>query len=415
MTEAELLQTADARISEHRMAEAEIIVQSGDKALRTGQVTVEQSRHEFLFGANIFMLGRFGKTEENQSYLAQFSALLNYATLPFYWGAYEPEQGKPHFAQLEKMAAAAREAGIECKGHPLIWHEVPCKWWPNDSDEFEKIAEARVRREVSHFADLIHRWDVVNEAVVGPDHDNAEGRWLKKLGAAEGVARALKWARAASSARAAKDAGPPAAQLLVNDFELGPKYVKLLQEIREHGGEFNAIGLQSHMHPGTWPLTNAWEVCERFKGFGVPLHFTELTVLSGKLKTDNDWMGFHPGWNTTPDGELAQADYVEKFYTVVFSHPATAAITWWDFSDHGAWQGAPAGLVRADLTPKPAYDRLLKLVKGKWWTKLTTEPGARFRGFLGTYDVSVKLPDGRTAKGKFTLLRGQKNRWVITA
>ncbi len=83
-----------------------------------------------------------------------------------------------------------------------------------------------------------------------------------------------------------------------------------------------------------------------------------------------------------------------QFYTILFSHPAVQAITWWDFSDQGAWQGAPAGFVRADMTPKPSYDALMKLIKGKWWTRtearVSRDGAAQFHGFYGDYKVSVK-------------------------
>ena len=80
----------------------------------------------------------------------------------------------------------------------------------------------------------------------------------------------------------------------------------------------------------------------------------------------------HPtDWNTTPDGEAKQADYVAQFYTLLFSHPSVRAITWWDFSDANAWLGAPSGLVRKDMTPKPAYTRLMDLIHTQWWTNAT--------------------------------------------
>ncbi|MCD6507549.1 hypothetical protein J7M22_13115 [Candidatus Poribacteria bacterium] len=50
---------------------------------------------------------------------------------------------------------------------------------------------------------------------------------------------------------------------------------------------------------------------------------------------------------------------------MLFSHPSVEAITWWDFSDRGAWQGTAAGFLRKDMSPKPAYERLTELVKGK--------------------------------------------------
>ena len=57
------------------------------------------------------------------------------------------------------------------------------------------------------------------------------------------------------------------------------------------------------------------------------------------------------------------------------------------------WQSAPAGLVRADMTPKPAYEELMKRVKGAWWTKTVATVGengeVRFRGFFGDYEVRL--------------------------
>jgi hypothetical protein len=157
------------------------------------------------------------------------------------------------------------------------------------------------------------------------------------------------------------------------------------------------------MHGGEWPIERAWEVCEQYARFGKPLHFTELTVLSG----EHGWQREQP-WPSTPEGEAHQAEYVEKLYTVLFSHPAVEAITWWDFND-GEWQGAPAGLVRADLTPKPVYHRLMELVKGKWWTIAqaeTDETGeAHFRGFLGRYRITVTTPEA-SAEMETELRRG---------
>ena len=58
------------------------------------------------------------------------------------------------------------------------------------------------------------------------------------------------------------------------------------------------------------------------------------------------------------------------------------------------------------MTPKPAYEELERLIKGKWWTKTetTTDTGgtARFRGFLGNYEVST-IVDGEKLTGTFKL------------
>ena len=56
------------------------------------------------------------------------------------------------------------------------------------------------------------------------------------------------------------------------------------------------------------------------------------------------------------------------------------------------------------MTPKPAYNELERLIKGKWWTNTQTTTGAggaaRFRGFLGEYEVSVQV-DGKKLTGTF--------------
>jgi len=114
---------------------------------------------------------------------------------------------------------------------------------------------------------------------------------------------------------------------------------------------------------------------------------------------------------STSEGEKRQAEQVAEFYRVLFSHPAVEAITWWDFTDQNAWQRAPAGLVRDDMTPKPAYNELERLIKGKWWTqtKTTVEAGgqARFRGFLGQYEAAVRI-DGRKLTGNFQFDKTKK-------
>ncbi len=98
-------------------------------------------------------------------------------------------------------------------------------------------------------------------------------------------------------------------------------------------------------------------------------------------------------WPSTPEGEERQAREVVSHYKTLMAHPLVEGITWWDLSD-GGWLNAPAGLLRKDHTPKPAYEELLKLIKGEWWlapTKMTTDANGQisFTGFLGEYEVSL--------------------------
>ncbi len=166
--------TAEAinrRILEHRTAQATLTLTSADgQPLANTAVVVRQTRHKFLFGCNAFRINTGESTQGQQDYRKRFAELLNFATLPFYWGGYEPVEGKPGEAKLKMMAEWCRANGIRIKGHPLCWHQVPPRWSQAKSlDDLEKLQLGRITREVTTFTGLIDTWDVVNEAVVMPN------------------------------------------------------------------------------------------------------------------------------------------------------------------------------------------------------------------------------------------------------
>ena len=215
------------------------------------------------------------------------------------------------------------------------------------------------------------------------------------------VCEAFKSARKAS----------PKATLLINDYRTDPSYAeKVISQLVDDSGQplYDVIGIQSHMHGAYWGAQKAWEICERFAKFGKPLHFTETTLVSGEqgwdLRQQRKDLNFR--WVSTSEGEKRQAQQVAEFYRVLFSHPAVEAITWWDFTDQNAWQQAPAGLVRDDMSPKPAYEELERLIKSNWWTQTETDVAAggntSFHGYFGQYEVNTRI-DGQKLTGTFRL------------
>lgn len=383
-----------ARIEKYRRGTLTVRVVDGKgRPVPGASVRLAQTRHAFLFGCNFFGLNPADPSPAQKAYQTEFTGLFNYATLPFYWGAFEGTRGRPDYARLQTLAAWSVAHGVAVKGHPLVWHEVWPAWAPTDPDPAIPLLHARVADLVPRYKGTIHIWDVLNEAngASGQKPANGESNWIKRDGAAPVVEIALGWARAAGR-------GLPET-FLYNDYNTGAENAALLTQLQHDGKLPDAVGLQSHMHTGEWPLTKVWDVCQTFARFGRPLHFTEATVLSGPHR-DNPAFATLTDWDTTPEGEAAQADYVAQFYTLLFSHPAVRAITWWDFSDKDAWQGAPAGLVRKDMSPKPAYTRLLDLIHHQWWTNIAAKTDAHGtltrRVFYGDYRLTVTDAKGRS-------------------
>lgn len=398
------------RIRQIRTGELRIEVRDAHgKPVPDAVVQVEMTRSAFLFGCNIFALAPTNTEPWQLEYQRRFTNLFNYATLGFYWSAFERARGKPDHARLEAMARWCAAHGIATKGHPLVWHETWPKWAPLDPDEAIPLLRARVFDIVPRHAGLIRYWDVLNEANNAADHQNGEGRWIERDGAAAVVATALGWAREAS--------GTNRTTLLYNDFNVGADNVALLRELQARNALPDAIGLQSHMHDHTWPLRRAWQVCESYVPFGRPIHFTELTVVSSTNKPKG-YEAKRGEWTTTPEGELNQANYLEKLYALLYSHPSVGAITWWDFSDRNAWRQAPSGLLREDMSPKPAYDVLRALIREKWWTRAggKTDAAGVFaaRAFHGAHRIVATAPDGRRAEAAAQLAPASDGRVVIT-
>ena len=387
----------NSEIRKNRMAEATVtILKTDNTPLINQEVVIAQTKQQFLFGTAAFDLVPFTNGEYNGEKLEQAKkraekllALFNAATLPFYWARFEPQRGKPMTVQVQNAAKWCIDHYLLTKGHPLCWHTLTADWLLSMSNEEILQAQiARIKRDVSDFRGLIDMWDVVNEAVIMPifdKYDNGITRLCKEMGRINLIKAMFEAARVEN----------PAAILLLNDFDISPAYDILVEGCLEAGIKIDVIGIQSHMHQGYWGVEKTLMVLDHFSRFNLPIHFTETTLVSGHLMPPeivdlNDYQVEE--WLSTPEGEERQAHEAIQHYSTLFAHPLVEGITWWDMSD-GGWLNAPAGLIRKDGSSKPAYDEILKLVKGEWWispTELLTDSNGKinFTGFLGEYELT---------------------------
>ncbi len=380
---------------EHRKAAVSLTVTDGQGSpLKNTRLHIRQTDHEFLFGCGAFdVMSYVNCTEPSDRKLLSVRAekwldVFNYGTLPFYWGTYEPEEG---CVQKEKRSAAAdylRKHNVRLKGHPLCWHTVCADWLLKYDDEtiLKKQLE-RIEREVGAFKGSIDMWDVINETVIMPvfdKYDNAVTRICNRIGRIPLIKRVFEEAKKAN----------PEAVLLINDFNTSEAYERVIEECLSAGVPIDVIGIQSHQHQGYWGREKLEDVLERFGRFGLPIHFTENTLLSGSLVPPHieDLNDYHKDdWQSEPEAEELQKNQLEEMFKILFDAPSVKAVTMWDFSD-GAWLNAPSGLLRRDGSSKPAYDMLKRLIKDEWRTEydvVTDEQGhAEVYGFKGGYTAA---------------------------
>jgi endo-1,4-beta-xylanase len=389
----------DLAIRQNRTTIATVTLEHNGVPLANQEIVMEQKNHQFLFGSTwgdssiALTNGELAGKEKELAELRndRFLQLFNQVTLPFYWARFEPQKGKPQTQRILNTAQWYREHNCLVKGHPLCWHTMTADWLLDMSPRgILQAQQRRIERDVSDFAGVIDMWDVVNEAVIMPiydRYDNGITRLCKELGRIELIRAMFDTTRAVN----------PRAVLLLNDFDVSPAYDILIEGCLEAGIKIDVIGIQSHMHQGYWGPERTLKVLKQFERFNLPIHFTENTIVSGHLMPPeivdlNDYQV--KDWPSTPEGEERQAREVVMHYKTLMSRPAVQAITWWDFSD-GLWLNAPSGLLHKDHSPKPAYDELVKLVKGEWWlkpTKMLTNASGQFSfsGFLGEYEVSLE-------------------------
>jgi hypothetical protein len=74
------------------------------------------------------------------------------------------------------------------------------------------------------------------------------------------------------------------------------------------------------------------------------------------------------------------------------------------------------GLLRFDLSPKPAYFKIKELIKERWHTEcelVTDENGnSEFRGFYGDYDVEILTRDSIESK-TVSVKKNSENNFTI--
>lgn len=417
-SDPEVIQRIDAGIEHHR--KGDVIVQVLDKdgnPIAGAEVKAVQKTHAFLFGANLFVLGQLATPELNAKYEQAFTGLLNFASLPFYWKDLEPEPGAPRFTENapyiwrrpppDVLVAWCKANQITPKGHPLLWHSINPDWMPKEPEALRAAYTKRFQEIADRYADDIPIWDVVNESMVCPVKYPLHSPELDYV----------PWAF-----DQAHSVFPEETLLMINEVTtvshkplIENRYYMQVESLLKQGCGIEGIGFQFHFfsrdafdkgflaHPTMKP-DNLLAVYEGFGKLGLPLYITEITI---------------PG--SGPDGAALQAEFAANLYRLWFSIEKMAGITWWNLPDNTAYgneNSALGGLTDENLDPKRAYKALDQLINHEWKThysgKTDTEGRCTFRGFAGTYNISVAPADGPLQRFTHPVEARKENTLTVT-
>lgn len=408
------------------------IVDKNGKPVVGAKIKFSQKSHEFRFGANIFMLEELETPEKNDIYKKCFADVFNMATLPFYWDALEPERGKPRYAKdspkvyrrpaPDLCLEFCEKHGIEPREHALAYDMFFPKWlYDAEIDEVKAELERRYSEIAERYADKIPTIEVTNEM----KHARGKTKFYDDPDFVEWCFRlAEKYF--------------PNNQLGINESRrfawcdncrTSDSYYAYTEAAMLKGARIDAIGMQYHLfnkleeeYEKSRQMLNPrllYAHMDMYSRLGKPLQITEITI---------------PSYSWNPEDEELQAEMLEKLYSVWFSHPNVEQIIYWNLVDGYAhlWDPDPdkirasqgdmslgenyyyGGLLRFDMSPKPAYFKLKELLQEKWHTEAKAVTDAdgytAFRGFYGTYDVEI---NGKTV-AEIALSKKTDNEFIIS-
>jgi len=248
------------------------------------------------------------------------------------------DDGSFRFDAPDRIAAFARDHGLNLFGHTLVWYaQAPRAFAALDT---RRVAFAEAYRNyilavVGRYRGQAVGWDVVNEAVAEDGEGWRDSLWAQRLGAFEHMRLAFAHAREAD----------PGAVLFLNDYNLEylPKkratFLKLAERLLAAGAPLGGLGTQTHvaadLEPGVLKTTLA-----DLGSLGLPVHVSEFDVSLARAK------GLRRRADLAQDQARVYAEAAEAFMAL----PAAErfAFSFWGLRDGESW------LKREDAADTPA-------------------------------------------------------------
>ena len=275
------------------------------------------------------------------------------------WVALRPDPKEFTFYLADRMVDWAQQHNVLMRGHTLLWQKTQYfpKWLVNydfgarPASEAERLLREHITTVCAHFGTRIFTYDVVNETVDEVTGEMRDTLFTRYLGP-EAVDICFDAAHKAA----------PHAKLVYNDYMgWGPGsakhrdgVLKLLARLKANKVPVDALGVQSHIGPGTNPESQgpntfnaadqaAWkQFLDAVSAMGFRLAITEFDVSERGTPSD------------IAERDRQIADLAQRYLDVIFGYRNLDYMTAWGMMDHYSWLQNIAGKRPDGMLKRPS-------------------------------------------------------------
>ncbi len=320
-------------------------------------VSVEQIRHEFWFGAAIAnspfngSLSEYDLNQYKEKFLENFNSAVTENAVK--WHDMERRRGQVNYSVVDAMLEWTEENDLPLRAHNLFWG-IPrfVQQWLKDlpDDELEEEIKNRAFTIASRYKGRFAEYDLNNEMIHGNYYEDRLGPDITR--------KMAEWARL----------GDPDIRLYLNDYDIltGFKLNEYLAHIRlllDQGVPIDGIGVQGHLHAASFDRNELSRALDSLAQFGLPVVVTEFNMPGQRSKFHYD----RTLQMTEEEEEIKAKDLVD-YFRICFAHPSVKGILLWGFWEGANWIPA-SSLYKRDWTPTPALQAYRELVYHEWWTR----------------------------------------------
>jgi hypothetical protein len=355
------LQQADNAPSAARLADRALILalEASDELCRFhASVFIERRRQAGAFAREFLGVG-VSPAAPPKALVKGFSKVFDFLQIPFVWRDIQRDEQSSDYSTIDKWVKSGVKAGLTVRGGPVLSFGVQSvpDWMymrENDYEAIASFAREHVRRTVQRYAGEIDTWIVAS----GLHADNVFSFNFEHIIDLTRMAVNVT-KQAAPRSQVVLDLTQPWGEYFARNQRTAPPTLYAEMAVQS-GINFDALGVQLvfGLDSEGFHLRDTLQISsliDRLANLGRPLHVTAVAVPSVGSATglgEEDW------------SEERQADWFANFCEVALSKPYVECVCLQTLTD-GTGTGIPSGgVLRADLTPKPAFKRLAEVRRG---------------------------------------------------